>query len=335
MMKNKTKNIAGTLLIAGALLLGGCTNEQQPEEVTDSKEWSANFLDEMLSPEANIQDTYAKLKANISQLDEDSAASSIEAYMYLLEVDAQRFNAILPYIMQDVEKAQNDIEGIDFVKGENLDKLKPGIVKGFVEQTKDLQLQFIQRDEDGFEVVVNFDDIKEDFGQYINEELEQKIALSKHIQEKPDYLENEGTLDFEAIWSRLELIDSFKSKEGELPRMMQEQEYFYTQTLYGFADPTMNEQSGGLNEYALEEMLRVAQEHKNDPRAESMVKIVAKAREEGTYGDDTMEFASELLNEQFKEFIDQLMKEREEAEKAEELENTPETPKEEEEIEKN
>jgi len=314
-----------TSIIVGGLLTG-CNPYEDEFAYSSSEEWSEEAIQNIVDDEKTSKEILEEVKKYEDKLEKEDVSTVFETILYGLEYDAQRYNEILSNAFPEMTRFLGNYPNVSFTSDEGWDDVEDGLIKGLKNQTENQPLKWVEST-DSIYVEVDYDEIVDKYSHLLSSVVKNKITLAKHISNHPDHKSDTNTLDFETIWERLEMIDSFKTS-GDFDEQLESQEYYYTMVIYGFGESTMNETEDKISQTALNDMRAVAHENKGHKTADNMIKIINKIEEDGYYSDEVLDLANDILNEQFAELIgkveDQMEEDIEDGLNPEEVEETVE-----------
>lgn len=300
-MKSSALKLA-FLALGGATLLAGCqTTEGKPLSEAEQQQWAENFTEGLITNEVSIQDGITELEEHIAVVEDEEFSNALEVFLYTLEVQADRYNTILSNMTPEIDDVFKDNEEISFKSEEGWKKVKDGLVTGLRKEVSTQPLKWVE-DGESVRIEIDYAKIDESFGDGMTGTLNNKIALSQHRVKKPDFDYENLHLNFANIWERLMMLEDFK-ESGDWDSSLDDQYYYLTSIIYGFGEGTMNVAEGQLNETAIEAMRAVAEENKDHPTAQNMLKVIAKMEEEGSSNDAVLDFTNALMNEQFADYL--------------------------------
>lgn len=315
----------GVLLMGTALILGACAAGQTPaktekEELTQERAESistAYYSGEMRSDTLKEELTQALADLKPAKEGEkvkttDEVNVLIATYLDGAVLNAEKYNEILATLATEIQLFEKE-EKINVVKGENIDNLPEGTVKGFLQDIEKHNLKLTRKD-DVLEVIVNYDAVESEFGTYLTVFQENVIKVQRDIQEKPFYDYENGIIDFENVLNRLTLLDGIQDGDAAKDDQYWEGErYFYYASLLGFSDSTMTNAEGKLSETALNAMKELVKSNADNPYVKDLQQVVASLEKEKAYGVETITLANKFINDNFKDYIAHVEKQEQQA----------------------
>lgn len=300
-------NIPRTLrngLIAWGIVasLAGCAQtETEPLSEKASQEWAQTFSEDLAMDEISVRQGVEELDKHLTLTKEEDFSEALEMMLYTLEVQAERYNNILANMTPEIDAVLEAHPELKFEEEEGWKKVENGLVKGLWKEINDLPFEWVE-DKEGTYVQVSYDKFVDEFEQGMTDSLKQKIELSQHRLEKPDYNTEEYRLAFENIWERIEMLEDYR-ENGVWDDAMEDQYYFYVLSMYGFGEGTMNYDGGTLNVDAVAKMKEIADANPDHEVAKNMQTVIALMEKEEAYTDNVLEKTNDIVNKQFADYL--------------------------------
>lgn len=213
-MKHKSiiKLLATSLIIISTLSLAGCSSTSKKFTEKENSDYSQKITT-MITERKTATDIEKDIDQNILKLDEETASSVVNAYIYsLYQVNSDMVSVINS--LQGKITTVLDENNIDLEKGitdEQINKLPDGLVKGLLQEMKKNYL-VLHKDNETYYSNVDMNKILNKYSDKISSGLYEIMAFRAVEDEKAIYSSKDNSFDIDEVVNRIMMIEN---KEGE------------------------------------------------------------------------------------------------------------------------
>lgn len=318
-----TKRTIKTLAVMSTVvLMGACSQEQveQMDPLTDkeSEGWAESLSSVIQTSEMSVGVALTELDDMKDLVTAEAFNDVAETLIYTLYAEQDRYNEMLFMMEPEISQVLRLKPDLSFEEEDGWDDVEFGLVKGLMEEVKNLPLEWEDTDE-SISLVVDHASFLSDFEEYLSPLMVNKITFIEDQRANDEYDRDMGIVNFEHVFDRLELLDTFKTQDGEdnWDMTLDSQYYYHSLMAYGFGEASMNYATGEYNADALEAMRAVAKERAGHQVADNMTKIADLIEKEGAYNEAVMEKVNAIINDQFKDYLQAIEDEVKEEEEKE------------------
>ncbi|WFD09231.1 hypothetical protein [Tepidibacter hydrothermalis] len=245
--------IAALLMVCLATVLAGCANKEEPKENTQvennvEKEVSEKTFAEFIKVlEANNTLEIKKfILDNIQKVDEKTADKMVMKYEILLKDNfdklSKKFNSMEYFGAVNDTMDENYELNLESIKDENIKKeVMDAVASGYTFESL----------EGSYYLTMDYSMINDTFGTYLSENVKPYYELRKKELEKPTFVEEYVSIDFEEIKNRAVTLEKFirDNKDYENKKDLEDMMRWYVDALLRidhFGD-TVDYETGKVN----------------------------------------------------------------------------------------
>lgn len=248
----------------------------------------------------DVPDSDESIAVFTHDLDETDVHDMMHAYLDGLMLQRRKYNRMVGLLEKDIDYIAtfDDVPLDESPDVQNLDAPLVEAVMGEIAATP----LMLHESDDSLSVWIDYDALKQRYADIMDDFHLNLILLHDDIM-RYGYTRGDGSLDVEAVYHRLRLIDKIQDGDHTLDDFYWEEErYQLAVLLTGYG---MDERPEWDDEY-LYYLEQVAEDTSNTLYADITRELIDSVLEEGEYGEDTIRIANQWMNDTFTDYIQHL-----------------------------